>query len=264
MEKDYSKENKSGPEEKKLRQTGRTTLQRFARHASHEREIVNAILDECLLAHIAVVHDGGPAVVPFAIWRVDDFVYFHGSARNRVLGGLVAGGECCLSASIFDGLVLARVAMHHSISYRSVVLYGRPEVIAGLDEKRAAMRVFFDRFYPGRWDVVTTPSDADFDAMCVLRLAIDEASAKVAGDEPLFVPGSDPAIWSGTVPLFMSAGLPIADSHVPTGTAVPSHVNHVGRQLAAANARRPPPRKRQAAQPLPHPAPSQPITHRQP
>jgi nitroimidazol reductase NimA-like FMN-containing flavoprotein (pyridoxamine 5'-phosphate oxidase superfamily) len=199
--------------------TDRTRVRRLPQRASHERDTVHAILDAALVCHLGFVVDGQPFVIPTLHARVGDAVVVHGSSKSRTLDAL-AGGEVCLTVSLIDGLVLARSAFHHSVNYRSVVVFGRARTVTAEDEKRAALRAFVERLYPGRWDTVREPTVAELKGTHVLSLPLDEAVAKVRTGGPI-----DDAedmtlpVWAGVVPLKMVAGAPSADAQLPPGIA---------------------------------------------
>lgn len=213
-----------------VQKTDRTTMRRFPDRGSYETTVINAILDEALVCCVAFEHDGQPALLPMAFWRTGEHVYFHGSARNRMFLDLIAGGRCCFMTHTIDALVLARAALHHSVNYRSVVIYGVPEEVAGEGAKLAALEAFVTKVYPGRWAEIRQPSESELKAARVFRLPVTEASAKIRAESPtyyrddLHIP-----VWAGLVPVKLSLGTPIADEHVPATIATPEHATHLGR-----------------------------------
>jgi hypothetical protein len=197
--------------------TDRTTLRRLPERGRHDRDTIDGILDEAYLCHLGLVDpEGRPFVIPTIHARVGDDVYVHGSPASRALR--TAGGDgvdCCVAVTLLDGLVLARSAFHHSMNYRSVVLYGRAERVDDLDRKRAALDALVEHVVRGRSTDTREPNDKELRGTLVLRLPIDEASAKVrAGgpkddDEDL---GLD--VWAGHVPLRLVPGDPVPDEGV--------------------------------------------------
>lgn len=178
----------------------------------YERTEIDAILDEGLVCHLGFVHDGQPFVIPTLYARVDDEVYVHGSAASRMLRTLDTGVDACLTVTLVDGLVLARSIFNHSINYRSVVVLGRATAIDHPEEKLRAFHAFSDRIVPGRWADVRPPTDKELKATSILRLPLDEASAKVRTGPPhdyeydLSVP-----VWAGEIPFSLVAGEPRPD-----------------------------------------------------
>jgi len=220
-----------------IRKTNRSTVRRFAPRGSYDRNVLNSILDECLVAHVGFNHEGHPSVLPMAFWRVDDYVYFHGAARNRMISDLAKDDECCFVVSTIDALVLARAAMHHSINYRCVIIYGKPEEVIDTDAKLSAMKTFIERVYPGRWNDIRSPTDIELRAVRVMRLHIDEASAKIRAEQPTYYPGdAHLPVWAGVVPFKISAGTPVPDPSVPESILVPAHALHYHHILEAASA----------------------------
>jgi nitroimidazol reductase NimA-like FMN-containing flavoprotein (pyridoxamine 5'-phosphate oxidase superfamily) len=188
--------------------------------ASYDREAIDAILDEAMVAHLGFAHEGQPHVIPTLHARVGEEVYFHGSAASRTIRALRAGAPACLTVTLLDGLVLARSAVHHSVNYRSVVVLGTARPIEGLSERRQAMRAFTERLIPGRWQEVRPPTDKELKAIHVLALPLDEASAKIRIGPPLD-DEADYALttWAGVIPLHTRAGAPIPDPRLAGGIA---------------------------------------------
>lgn len=201
----------------------RTRVRRLHERGHYDRETIDAILDAMPLCHVGIVVDGNPVVTPTLQWREGDHVYWHGSAASRMIG-VAEGAEVCLSVAILDGFVLARSAFHHSVNYRSVMLFGRAEKVAAADAKTARLRTFIESLFPGRWPTLRPMTDKELKATTVLSLCIDEASAKVRtgppkdDEEDYALP-----IWSGVVPVRIETG-PVEDDprNVP-GVDVPAH-----------------------------------------
>lgn len=186
--------------------------------AEYERETIEAILDEALVAHLGFAVDGEPLVIPTLHARVDDSVYFHGSSAGRTVRALAAGAQMCLTVTLLDGLVLARSAVHHSVNYRSVVILGQATAIVEPGEKMVAIEAFTERLIPGRWDEVRPPTAKELKAIQVLSLPFTEASAKLRTGPP----NDDEAdyameTWAGTIPLGLVAGAPIPDARLAEG-----------------------------------------------
>jgi uncharacterized protein len=193
--------------------TDRVRLRRKRERGSHDRALIDAILDEALIAHVGITdHDGQPLVIPTLHARHGDAVYLHGSTASRTITALAAGRPACLAVSLLDGLVLARSAMHHSANYRSVVLFGVTRLLKEPEEKLAAFQAIVEHIVPGRWQDVRAPSESELKATSVLSLPIDEASAKVRTGPPL-----DDAedyslpVWAGVIPMSRTAQAPEPD-----------------------------------------------------
>jgi hypothetical protein len=208
--------------------TPRTKLRRLPARGSHDRETLDAILDEALVCHLGFNHDGKPAVIPTLHARVGDQVYLHGSAASRALRTLSQGVDVCLTVTLVDGLVLARSAFHHSINYRSAVIYGTAHAVTEPDEKNTALEAFTEKVLPGRWEHVRWPNRKELRATSVLVLPIEEASAKVRTGPPVD-DDEDYAldVWAGVVPLETRALTPRPDELLEPGIDVPEHVARI-------------------------------------
>src|SRR5207249_4589767 len=167
-----------------LPQTTRTTLRRLPKRGSHERETINQILDEGFICHIGFAIDGQPFVIPTGYARAEDNLLVHGSQASRMLRALKEGIDMCLTVTLIDGLVLARSAFHHSMNYRSVVIFGRPTLIENRKEKLAALYTLSEHMIPGRWANVRGPNESELQQTTVLSLPIEEASAKIRTGPP--------------------------------------------------------------------------------
>lgn len=212
--------------------TSLTRVRRLPERGHYDRETVDAILDAGFICHVGYVVDSQPVVTPTSYWRAGDHVYFHGSAASRMLRTIgTEGVRCCLTVTHTDGLVLARSAFHHSINYRSVMLFGQAQVVNDDAEKRRALEAFVEHLYPGRWATLRPMTDQEVKATTVLRLPIDEASAKVRtgppkdDDEDYELP-----IWAGVIPLRTVVESPVPDPKLVKGVAVPPHASefHTG------------------------------------
>jgi uncharacterized protein len=204
-----------------LTTTARTTVRRLADRARTDRTVVDQVLDEAYLAHVGFVVDGEPRVLPMTYGRDGDVVYLHGAVGNAMLRAS-SDAEVCVTVTLLDGLVLARSAFHHSMNYRSVVLLGTATKVDDPDEKRRAFDVIVDHVVPGRSQVARRTNDSELRQTMVLRLPIDEGSAKVRSgdaiddDDDLGLP-----VWAGTVPLRLVASAPIANADLTIEIAAP-------------------------------------------
>jgi nitroimidazol reductase NimA-like FMN-containing flavoprotein (pyridoxamine 5'-phosphate oxidase superfamily) len=196
----------------------RTHVRRMPARADYERETIDAILDEGLVAHLGFAADEQPYVVPTLHARVGEQVYFHGSSASRTVRALAAGAQMCLTVTLLDGLVLARSAVHHSVNYRSVVVLGQARAIEQPVEKMAAIEAFTERLIPGRWGEVRGPTAKELKAIQVLALPLSEASAKLRVGPPVD-DEQDYALdtWAGVIPLSTIAGEPAPDERLSAG-----------------------------------------------
>src|SRR5437762_3174873 len=165
--------------------TARTRVVREPHRGVYDRAEAYKILDEGFICHVGFVVDGQPFVIPTGYARVEDKLYIHGSTASRMLRALENGIDVCVTVTLIDGLVLARSAFHHSMNYRSVVVFGRASVVEEAEEKFAALRAFTEHIVPGRWSDVREPNEQEMKATLVLSLPLEEASAKVRTGPPL-------------------------------------------------------------------------------
>src|SRR6266481_5823022 len=199
----------------KISQTLRTTLKRRQQRGSYDREVINQILDECFVCHVGFAVDGRAFVIPTGYARVRDSLIIHGSGASRMLRAVGGGIDVCLTVTLVDGLVLARSAFHHSMNYRSVVVFGRATVVDE-KEKLGALRALSEHMIRGRWDQVRGPSGPEMKATVVLSLPLAEVSAKVRTGPPLDDEEDyELGVWAGVIPLRLAAEAPIADPRLP-------------------------------------------------
>ncbi len=205
----------------------RTRVRRLPERAKYDRATVEAILDEGFVCHLGFCSEGEPVVIPTGYARVGDVIYVHGAPANWALRRAVAGDTVCLTVTLLDGIVLARSAFHHSINYRSVVVFGVAHEVDDFDEKRLALSAFVDHVVPGRDSDTRAPSDSELRATRVVKVEIVEASAKVRSGGPK----DDPEdleltnIWAGELPLQVVAGDPVADGSGPVTAPVPRYLS---------------------------------------
>lgn len=192
--------------------TERTQVRRLAKRGRYDRETVYSILDAGWICHVGFTVDGRPVVIPTAYGRDGGRLIIHGSAASRMLRTMAGGIEVCVTVTHVDGLVLARSAFHHSINYRSVMLFGRARLIEESEAKNDALRLFTEHLLPGRWAEVRTPNEKELKATTVLELPIEEASAKVRTGPPVDdEEDMSWPVWAGVIPLSIVKGAPEPD-----------------------------------------------------
>jgi nitroimidazol reductase NimA-like FMN-containing flavoprotein (pyridoxamine 5'-phosphate oxidase superfamily) len=190
-----------------------TRVRRLAERGLYDRAVIHQILDAATHCHVAHVVAGRPVATPTLHWRVGDTVYWHGSVASRMLRANAAGGEVCLTATIFEAWVLARSAFNHTANYRSVMCFGRPRSVEDPAAKLAALEHLTEHWFPGRWAQLRPATRRELGATRVMAMPIDAASAKVRRGGP-----EDPAkdrdwpVWAGSVPLKLVVGRPLADA----------------------------------------------------
>ena len=214
----------------RFKPTERTTLKRLPKRAEYDRERVYEILDEAFICHVGFVNNNQPFVIPTSYGRVGDRLYIHGSAASRMIRAVGEGIEVCVTVTLVDGLVLARSAFHHSMNYRSVVVFGRASVVESAEEKTEALRALTEHILPGRWAEVRWPNESEMKATTVLSLPLTEASAKVRIGPPLD-DEEDYAlnVWAGVLPLRLTVGEAIKDDRLPEGINLPGYVREYRR-----------------------------------
>jgi hypothetical protein len=211
--------------------TARTRLVREADRAVYDRETVYRILDEGFLCHAGFVVDGQPFVIPTSYGRKDSSLYIHGSAASRMLRQIQKDGvPVCITVTLLDGLVLARSIFNHSMNYRSIVILGKATLVDDPTEKLAALRILSEHILPGRWDDSRQPNERELKATSVLRVPIEEFSAKVRTGPPI----DDEEdytfpTWAGVVPLEVIAAPPIDDARLLPGKEAPEYARNYTR-----------------------------------
>jgi nitroimidazol reductase NimA-like FMN-containing flavoprotein (pyridoxamine 5'-phosphate oxidase superfamily) len=206
------------------RRNPRTTLGRLPERGAHDFETIARILDAAFVCHIGFAIDGQPFVVPTGYARDGRRLYIHGSAASRMLKALDGGIPLCCSVTLLDGLVLARSAFHHSMNYRSVMIFGNASLVPDGDKLRA-LRFLSEHFVRGRWDDVRPPNQQELKATTVLELSLDEASAKIRQGPPVD-DEADYALdcWAGELPLVQQSLAPVRDPRLASGTPLPDYL----------------------------------------
>jgi nitroimidazol reductase NimA-like FMN-containing flavoprotein (pyridoxamine 5'-phosphate oxidase superfamily) len=204
-------------------------VRRQPERGRYSRAEIDAVLDAALVAHVAFVHDGQPICIPTLCARVGDAVLVHGSSASRTLRTLAAGTRACLTATVVDGLVLARSVFEHSVNYRSAVLLGSFATVEGDEARLAGYEAFTEKLLPGRWAEARPPSDLELRATEILAMPIDEASAKVRTGPPSDDDSEDAAldVWAGVLPLALRYGQPDASPGLRDGIALPPSVTRL-------------------------------------
>jgi uncharacterized protein len=211
--------------------TQRTRVIREPDRGVYDREAVYRILDEGFLCHVGFSVDGQPFVIPTSYGRNDSNLYIHGSAASRMLRQMKAGVPVCVTVTLLDGLVLARSVFNHSMNYRSVVVLGKATLVDDPAEKLAALRILSEHIIPGRWDDARQPNERELKATSVLRVPIEEFSAKVRTGPPIDDEEdySFPT-WAGVIPLQTTVGTPVNDPRVNPGHSMPRYVQRYSRK----------------------------------
>jgi uncharacterized protein len=205
--------------------TARTEVWRHPERAGYETERIHAILDEGLVCHVGIATDDGPVVIPTTYGRVGDVLYLHGSPASRLLRTVKSGVAVCVTVTLIDGLVLAHSTRHHSLNYRSVVIFGTATEVDDLEERARALALFVEHVVPGRTADVRPANEKELKATLVLALPIEEVSVKARTGPALNDPADlDRPVWSGIIPLGLAVGPPQRDGDTLPEVPVPDHV----------------------------------------
>jgi uncharacterized protein len=213
--------------------TKKNSIKRLPKRGHYDRETIYRILDEALICHVGFVAGGQPYVIPTNFARIDDTIVLHGAKASRLLKHVEARNPICAEATIVDGLVLARSVFHHSMNYRSVVLFGTGCLILDEREKLAALEAVAEHLIPGRWKEARLPNHKELKATSVVSLPIDEASAKVRAGPPIDEEEDYTLpVWAGVLPLQEIALSPIQDELQLKEIALPESIAHYSRKPA--------------------------------
>ena len=208
-----------------IEQTKRTKLKRIPKRGNFERAAIYKILDEAFICHVGFAVNNQPFVIPTSFARIGDRLVIHGSAASRMMRELKAEIDVCVTVTLVDALVLARSAFHHSMNYRSVVVFGKAKIIEGEREKYAALKAFTEHIVPHRWAEIRPPSKNELKGTTVLSLELSEASAKIRAGGPVDDEEDyELDVWAGVLPLELKIGAPVADERLRTGVEVPSNI----------------------------------------
>jgi nitroimidazol reductase NimA-like FMN-containing flavoprotein (pyridoxamine 5'-phosphate oxidase superfamily) len=205
--------------------TDKNRVRRVPKRGVYDREIIFQIIDQALVGHVGFVINGDPFVIPTLVARCEEQILLHGATSSRLMRHVAAGGQLSISISHVDALVLARSVFHHSINYRSAVLFGCGQIITDRAKKLDALKCFTERLVPGRWADARRPNEEELKATAIAAVKIDLASAKIRTGPPVD-DAEDYAlpIWAGVVPVRRVFDDPVADHALPADTAVPSYL----------------------------------------
>lgn len=211
--------------------TPRTRVVREAERGVYDRAAAYKILDEAFLCHVGFVADGQPFVIPTSYGRREDMLYIHGSAASRMLKRIDEGVPVCITVTLLDGLVLARSLFNHSMNYRSVVVLGMATAVKEPAEKIAALKVLSDHILPQRWEAARQPNEKELKATLVMRVPIEEFSAKVRQGPAVDDEADYPfPVWAGVLPFETVFGIPIGDDRLDPAVPVPEYVKSYSRK----------------------------------
>ena len=206
--------------------SNRNRVKRISNKSDYSKETVHAIIDEALFCHLGIIHDGKPVVIPTIHARMGDHIVFHGSNASRLLK-ISNNNEICVTITLLDGLVMARSLFNSSMNYRSAVIFGKGEIIKDHNERMAAFKSITDHIAPGRWDDARQPNNSELKQTSVVRMPIDEASAKISVGPP-DDEDEDYALdyWAGVIPINQTYGEPESDPILQEGITIPSYLKN--------------------------------------
>lgn len=205
--------------------TERNTVRRVPERGQYDRKTIYDIVDEALICHVAFGQEDQPYVIPTIHARLDDQLLLHGATTSRLIRHAAAGHPLSVAITHLDGLVLARSVFHHSMNYRSVVLFGQGRLVADEAEKLAGLKVLSEHVMPGRWDDVRGPNVKEMKATSLVAMTIDSASAKVRTGPP----GDDEEdydlpVWAGVLPIRQQFLAPVSDPRLAAGVTPPAYL----------------------------------------
>lgn len=206
-------------------QTDLNKVKRLPKRGQYDKKTIYEIVDEALICHVGFVFEDQPFVMPTIHVRIDDTIYLHGAVANRMLTHIKAGNNVCLTMTLIDGIVFARSVFHHSMNYRSAVLFGKGRVIADYDEKWKVFQALTEHIAKGRWNDARKPTEQETNVTTIVAIDIESASAKIRtgpakdDEEDYTLP-----IWAGVMPVQMQFGEPISDERLINGVVAPKYV----------------------------------------
>ncbi len=206
--------------------SNRNRVKRISNKSDYSKETVHAIIDEALFCHLGIIHNGKPVVIPTIHARMGNHIVFHGSNASRLLK-ISNNNEICVTITLLDGLVMARSLFNSSMNYRSAVIFGKGEIIKDHDERMAAFKSITDHIAPGRWDDARQPNNSELKQTSVVRMPIDEASAKISVGPP-DDEDEDYALdyWAGVIPINQTYGEPESDPILQEGITIPIYLKN--------------------------------------
>lgn len=208
-----------------FQKTSRNEVRRVSKRGKYDRKTIYKILDEGFLCHVGFNVGDQPFVIPTLYARVDNSIIIHGSSISRMLKNVEKGVKVCITVTLVDGLVLARSAFHHSMNYRSVCVFGTGKLIEGDDEKNEALKAVSDNLLNKRWEDCREPNEKELNVTSVLKIEIDEASAKIREGDPIDdAKDYETTFWAGVLPIETTFGKPIDDSKLDPGIELPDYL----------------------------------------
>jgi nitroimidazol reductase NimA-like FMN-containing flavoprotein (pyridoxamine 5'-phosphate oxidase superfamily) len=208
-----------------MRNSHRSKVNRLPSRGYYDKETINQIIDEALYCHVSFVHNNQPYIIPTIHARMADRIVLHGAKGSRMLKHLAERNEVCIAFTLMDGLVLARSVFHHSMNYRSVVLFGKGKLIENKVEKLEALKTITEHLILGRWDDARQPNEKELNATTVVSINIDEASAKIRTGPPIDDEEDYKLpVWAGLIPISQKYDSPENDPKLNEEIALPNYI----------------------------------------
>lgn len=200
-------------------------VKRIPKRGHYDKATIYPIVDEALICHVGLIHEGKPVVIPTIHARSEDAILIHGASTSRLMTHTGGGNDICITITHLDGLVLARSSFNHSMNYRSVVLYGKGEIVEDIEEKNKALALFTNKLVPHRWEDARKPTQTELKATHVVKIPIDLASAKVRTGPPVDDKKDyELDVWAGVLPIITSFGEIEEDPLLEKSIKVPQYI----------------------------------------
>lgn len=205
----------------------RTKINRLPARGHYDKETINNIIDTTYFCHVSFVIDEQPFIIPAIHARIDNTIVLHGAKTSRMRNHIIDGNEVCIAFTIMDGLVLARSVFHHSMNYRSAIVYGKGRAVKDFGEKEKAFQSITNHILPGRWEDARRPNKKEIDSTSVVSINIEEASAKIRTGPPLDDEDDySLSIWAGVLPLQVNKRIPVEDPKLEEGIILPEYIEN--------------------------------------
>ncbi len=208
-----------------MKNSHRSKIKRLPSRGFYDKETINQIIDEALYCHVSFVHSNQPYIIPTIHARMNDRIVLHGAKGSRLMKHIAEGNEICIAITLMDGLVLARSVFHHSMNYRSVVIFGKGKLLENKVEKLEALKTITEHLIPGRWEDARKPNEKELNATTVVSIDIDEASAKIRTGPPIDDEEDyNLPVWAGVIPILQKFDSPVNDPKLNEDIVLPNYI----------------------------------------
>ena len=210
-----------------MNKSHRSKINRLPSRSFYDKETINQIIDEALYCHVSFVQSNQPYIIPTIHARMNDRIVLHGAKGSRLMKHIAEGNEICIAITLMDGLVLARSVFHHSMNYRSVVIFGKGKLLENKVEKLEALKIITEHLIPGRWEDARKPNEKELNATTVVSINIDEVSAKIRTGPPKDDEEDyNLSVWAGVLPLSLEFASPQNDPKLNPGISLPHYLQN--------------------------------------